>query len=145
MEVIIDSATLISIVEDAFTICSGEEFSLTATNYSDSIVWYSNAFLDCNNCQTINLQSDTTTTFYAFGYTDGCESVDTITVSTLTPIDVLRFETICEGDSIDFYGQILKLDGIYEQTIGNCDSTIVLELEVESIYTSLHERRNLRG
>jgi gliding motility-associated-like protein len=126
----VDSALIVNIVEESFTRCIGEDFTLTVENYLDSVVWYPSNEVDCYSCNTVNIAIDSTTTFFAIGYSDGCESIDTVTVFVEEPIERTQLATICEGDSILFDGSYRKSSGIYNLIIGDCDSLIRLDLYV---------------
>lgn len=76
------------------------------------------------------------TGIYPLPYPDqnGCDSlvVLNLVVNPVIPPTIFT-ESLCEGESYDFYGQILTTSGSYTQTYTNlngCDSTIVLQLTV---------------
>jgi gliding motility-associated-like protein len=76
------------------------------------------------------------TGIYQIPYPDqnGCDSlvVLNLVVNPVIPSTIFT-ESLCEGESYDFYGQILTTSGSYTQTYTNlngCDSTIVLQLTV---------------
>ena len=77
------------------------------------------------------IYEDTLSTVY------GCDSVITLTL-TVNPVYYTTLnETICQGESYDFFGQSLLQDGIYQHTVqasdGN-DSIITLNLTVLPTY-----------
>jgi hypothetical protein len=91
----------------------------------------------------LSVTPEITTTYTITGiYTDGCESENlseslTITVNPVytTPVS----EKICEGSSYDFFGTILSEAGTYQHTltsVSGCDSTIVLTLNINPVYTT---------
>ena len=72
---------------------------------------------------------------------NGCDSIVTLN---LTVLDILRTDltdSICDGESLDFNGQILTTSGTYTHTstssIG-CDSVIMMELTVLPINTETY-------
>lgn len=83
--------------------------------------------------------------FYEEGiYTDslvsvhGCDSIETFQLIIRDSIGSESNGQICEGESLDFNGQILSEEGVYTtvlSTAEGCDSTVTLFLEVEPIYT----------
>jgi len=66
---------------------------------------------------------------------DGCDSVVNIIVLPLLPDIINIEETICEGETFEFNGEIISEEMVYEQTLTNqvgCDSTTFLLLNVEA-------------
>ena len=94
----------------AATICSNERFDFngrllnTAGTYIDTL----RSFADCDSIVTLDL--------------------------TVNPIQVRSISaSICEGDTYNFLGNILSISGTYRDTLNtfqNCDSIIILNLEV---------------
>ncbi len=65
----------------------------------------------------------------------GCDSTVTLTVTVNPPSDVSIETTICEGDSLFFDGQYLRMSGTYQDTLmdsNGCDSVVELTLHVNS-------------
>lgn len=64
----------------------------------------------------------------------GCDSVLTLTLNVIEPIRIERNSTICEGDSVFFYGAYYSVEGAHEKRLTSlvtgCDSIIVLNLKV---------------
>jgi len=112
----------------------------------DSTVCYTLTFLDtvyqqvneqiCAgssiNWEGLTLDTDTLVcvVYPAF---NGCDSTICLTLDVLEPIVTSQSESICEGDTYDFYGQILTSEGTYTEDLtafNGCDSTIQLSLIV---------------
>ena len=64
---------------------------------------------------------------------NGCDSVITLTLNVNPMYSTEVYDTICEGESYDFFGQTLTQAGGYihnAQTVNGCDSVITLTLTV---------------
>lgn len=64
---------------------------------------------------------------------NGCDSIVTLYLTVNTSYEVELYDTITEGESYVFGGQIIETDGVYTDTlysITNCDSVVVLHLTV---------------
>ena len=68
---------------------------------------------------------------------NGCDSIVTITVTVDPILTTSTFDTVCQGDSVQFAGQMVGAAGIYYDTLSSsstgCDSVIDLTLTVLSI------------
>jgi len=83
-------------------------------------------------------QTGTVSDSYVFHRTtiNGCDSIVTLSLEVNPTYTVPVTQTICEGDSIDFFGVFIHEAGEYTnttQTIKGCDSTIILTLVVDTI------------
>lgn len=68
----------------------------------------------------------------------GCDSVAQLNVIIVSNTQMVRFDTICFGDSIRFGNQFIKAGGSYQRSLknsGGCDSTIVMNLFIRPQYT----------
>lgn len=131
----IDSTSGVDILQDAMTICAGESITLNIQNLQDSVRWFPEENVDCVSCASVEVQVDTTTTFFVTGFLAGCLSIDTVTITINPVVQDVQIETLCDGDSILFYGVYLKNEDVYEHITDDCDSIITLFLEVEEVYT----------
>jgi len=64
---------------------------------------------------------------------NGCDSLITVDLSVGTEVQVILYETICEGDTYAIYGIVADTSGIYTTTVdgtGACDTVVTLELFV---------------
>ncbi len=62
-----------------------------------------------------------------------CDSVLQLTLYVLPPDSVQMQQTICYGDTFNFFGNLLYISGTYHYTLTSthqCDSVIILELQV---------------
>jgi gliding motility-associated-like protein len=72
---------------------------------------------------------------------NGCDSTHTITVNFLPNITTTEDVFICEGESIEIFGQQISEPGIYQETFtgsNGCDSTHVITLAEETFSGSAY-------
>ncbi|MEO1261672.1 MAG: T9SS type A sorting domain-containing protein [Bacteroidota bacterium] len=61
------------------------------------------------------------------------DSVTITTIEVFETVETLSSATICDGETVQFYGHILNQTGVYQtvlSSVNGCDSTITLTLEV---------------
>ena len=66
----------------------------------------------------------------------GCDSIVNLTLSVNPILSSSEIQTICDGETYTFYGQVLTTAGSYNQTIQSttgCDSIVTLDLVVNPI------------
>ena len=111
--------TLVLVVDDAIqtnfadTICLGETYDF--------------------NGQILSVAGSYSQTFSSQA---GCDSIVTIDLAVINPVDSTLNEEICEGDSFDFNGQMLTVSGTFVDTLtssAGCDSIVTLNLLVNPI------------
>ena len=121
---------------DQTSLCEGESTTLHAQP-SGGTGNYTYSWTPANTLNNANIQSPVATppvgtTTYTCHVSDGLSSQDvsvTIVVHPNEEADV--FETICENDTYNFFGDVLQSPGIYDHTIETqfgCDSVIHLHL-----------------
>ncbi len=91
-------------------ICPGQSFPLGPNSYSTAGT-YTERFTSANSC----------------------DSIVTLNLSVQPTINVTENETICDGQSFPFDGQVLTTGGTYSGTFvsaGGCDSVVTLNLTV---------------
>ena len=111
--------------------CQGDNTTLTVTG-ANSYVWNNgstDASITVNNAGT-----------YTVTGTDanGCSNIATKTVSVNPTYNTPLTQSICQGESYNFYGQNLTTAGTYThtlQTVNGCDSVLTLTLTVKSLPT----------
>ena len=113
------------------TICQGETTTLTA-NGGNSYVW-------SNNSTQATFTTLTAGTYTVTG-TDGngCSSTASANVVVNPTYNTPISQSICQGESYNFHGQILTTSGVYTHTLTSaqgCDSIITLTLTVNSLPT----------
>jgi hypothetical protein len=105
-----------------------------------------NAALNASICQgdsyTFDTQLLTTSGVYSNVFTSslGCDSTVVLTLSVNPVYNDTLSATICQGENYAFGSQTLTETGIYIETLNSiqdCDSTIVLELTVIEVDTSV--------
>ncbi len=92
------------------TICNGNSYTFFAQTLTQS----------GNYTETVQTQ-------------DGCDSIITLHLTVLAPITTTLSESICQGGSYDFNGDILTIAGVYADTLAstqNCDSIVTLTLSI---------------
>ena len=70
---------------------------------------------------------------------NGCDSVITLTLTVNPVYNTPVSAAICDGDSYNFFGQILTTEGTYThtlQSVSGCDSVIALALTVNPLYNT---------
>jgi gliding motility-associated-like protein len=129
----LDPGTVVDIGYDTVEICQGESFTFSVNGFDD-YQWTPAGFLDCSNCPVVTTTPDTSITYILVASTDeGCISVDTVAVLIVTDTaDVTYTESICEGDSIEFFGTWLVQPGDYEyfENTGSCVVHYTLTLDL---------------
>jgi hypothetical protein len=120
-------------------LCIGETLQLTAqtSSHPDAVYHWTgpNGFTSDEQNPTIpNVTFDNAGT-YTLVITAGGLSGDPKTTDVVInePSFIFIEDTICEGDSYDFYGELLETSGVYTYTINeeNCGSFVVLTLTVK--------------
>ena len=140
-----------SVIFDGQIITTGGTYldSVTSSSGCDSIITLVVTLLQ-NSTSTINTSicqgdtiiilgnpfSSTGTQIDTILAANGCDSIVTITVVVDTVLTTSLFDTVCQGDSIQFAGQMVGSSGVYTDTINSsatgCDSIIDLTLTVLS-------------
>ena len=111
--------------ERAATICHGDSAEFNGEFYYESGI-YSEAFTSIH----------------------GCDSTETLGLTILDSLGSDFSTSICEGESIDFYGEILTEAGTYQtvlSSVAGCDSMVTLFLEVEPVYEDTSELTIVHG
>jgi gliding motility-associated-like protein len=154
----------IPLISNSISICEGASYLFQGQNYSQPGT-YTIISSDAQGCQTNNEliltisstinssinpsicqgdnftiagQSFSETGSYpvTFQAVNGCDSIVTVNLSIYPILSSSQIETICDGESVTFYGQILTVSGSYIQnlqTTNGCDSIITLNLIVNPI------------
>jgi photosystem II stability/assembly factor-like uncharacterized protein len=124
---------------DDWFICEGEEVVLNAAlpGCTDCYYQWSPTLGDQSQQTVIPLS---TTTYIVEVERGGCTQSDTLTVFVNAPSLNTINETICEDESIEIAGQEFSEAGLFEISLTDafgCDSTILLELELEELQIPL--------
>ena len=146
------------------SICTGASYTIGGQSFSTAGTHQAvvNGVNGCDSTITLNLslipniQTDLTESIcqgssYAFGNqtltnageysqtlqtSTGCDSIVNLSLTVNPILSSSQFETICDGESVTFYGQTLTVAGSFNhtlQTTNGCDSIITLNLIVNPI------------
>ena len=115
--------------------CQGDNVTLTASG-ANSYVWNNASH---NASITVNTTDAGVFTYTVTGTdTNSCTNTATKTVTVNPTYNITVYDTICDGESYDFFGQILYVDSTYTHTLytsKGCDSVITLILTVNPLPT----------
>lgn len=135
MSITIDRSGEVQLIDT--TICKGDILNITLEDVYDEIHWIPTAAVNCDTCTSIII-NDAVSEIVVFARSQDCISRDTMRIS-YRDIDTTSItEMICSGDSIFFEGNYVSLPDIYMSTltgVNECDSIVVLELEVIQVLT----------
>ena len=95
-------------------ICAGDTFDFHGESLTDAGVY-------TDTLQTVS----------------GCDSIIVLNLSVNPVYNTPLSDTICAGDTLHFFSQLLTSEGIYTdtlQTVSGCDSVITLNLTVNPVY-----------
>jgi gliding motility-associated-like protein len=146
------------------SICNGTSYTIGGQSFSTAGTHQAvvNGVNGCDSTITLNLtlipnlQTDLTESIcqgssYTFGnqtltnagnYSQtlqsvaGCDSIVNLTLTVNPILSSTQIETICDGESVTFYGQTLTVAGSYNHTlqaVNGCDSIVTLNLIVNPI------------
>ncbi len=158
------------------TLCEGETYSFNGTNYNSTGSYTATltSSSGCDSIVTLNLTvnpisyQNTIHTIcagdtYSFNGSDyntsgtyiatltsstGCDSIITLDLTVLQPIQTILNEQICNGDSYSFNGTDYNTSGTYSTTLSSslgCDSTITLNLIVKEVLTEVIDQQICNG
>ncbi len=136
------------------TLCSGEAGQIGAATNSNYIYsWTNNQGLSSTTIAAptvslVNTGSSSITQTYTLqanlaANPNSCPSYDQVNVIVLPVPSRIAYDTICNGSSLNFYGQTLTTAGTYSVSLdmspAGCDSSVTLNLATLPIYqTSLN-------
>lgn len=155
------------VVNNTVNICQGETYSFGGNNLTTAGT-YAETFQTISGCDSIvnltlvvnpvfNSSSNlgicqgTTTQFYgqtlstSGSYThtlqavNGCDSLITLNLTVNPSFSTSSNLSICQGITMQFYGQTLSTSGIYThtlQSVNGCDSIVTLNLTVNPTFSS---------
>ncbi|MFT6335715.1 MAG: gliding motility-associated-like protein [Saprospiraceae bacterium] len=119
------------IISNNQIVCPGDEVLLSTTLMYDTLNWYIDDQVICENCDSLLVTPIEEFTIHVIANSTGCISTDSILLTILpTYLDTI-YEKICFGDSIVINGESYLDSGVYSidsQTLAGCDSIIVLLL-----------------
>ncbi len=119
-------------------VCRGEDLSLTTNIVFQNYQWFPNEPLDCADCPTVILQTDSSLTVSVLADNgDGCFSTDTVRIEVVEDVNINETIAACEGDTIHYRGLELVNSGFYTDTIQSleaCDTFFSLDLNFNQSY-----------
>jgi gliding motility-associated-like protein len=131
------------------TLCSGESGQIGSTNNTNYLYnWTNSQGLNATtvSAPTVNIVNSGTTTITQT-YTlqanlainpNSCPSYDQVNVVVLPVPSRVTFDTLCNGQTLNFYGQTLTSAGSYTTSLdmspGGCDSLITINLTTLPVY-----------
>jgi len=116
-----------AVTVNSTTICLGQSATLTA-NGAISYFWSSGG---TNNVEIVT--PITTSTYTVTGISSGCSSTALSNVIVKANLSGTVNQSICQGNSFTFNGNVLTASGTYYDTlvsVDGCDSTLILNLTI---------------
>lgn len=148
VQVILNQATAFDLGNDTL-VCTGQAITLTGEADFMSYEWFPKENLSCDDCPSITVQPDTTTTYTLIAELEpGCISTDTIRIAVGKPTTEELQVSICEGSSVLIFGEEENEEGLYSQTFASqagCDSTVNISLTVLATIRTQEELRICEG
>ena len=138
---------------DAYELCEGESTTLHAQP-AGGTGNYTYSWTPANTLNNPNVQHPVATpplgaTTYTCHVSDGLSAQDVnVTVMVYPNMEADIFESICENQTYNFFGDIIQSPGVYDHTIETthgCDSTIHLHLSNWDIYETPVTRHFCHG
>lgn len=122
-------------------VCFGHPLSLALSGF-ESYQWYPKPVFDCDTCAMISMIPTVTQTLKVTTIDEsGCFNFDSILVS-VVPEDGIFEEnwTICEGETIEVFGEPVSETGIFSKFITNGDCEFEHVIYVEKLDTTLIQK-----
>jgi hypothetical protein len=138
INILVDSIAVLDLGPD-LEVCEGGSLEFALEGY-ESYEWSPGDYLSCDDCPnpTVTPESDITYTVVASNL-DGCVSVDSVTIILLPGFETSEEIDLCEGQSVEVFGEEVTDAGVYEMTFSSqdgCDSThTVTVVLLDNIFT----------
>ena len=138
---------------DPSALCEGESTTLHAQP-AGGTGNYTYSWTPANTLSNANIQHPVATppvgtTTYTCHVSDGLSSQDvSVTVTVYPNMEADVYQTICENETYNFFGNVLQAPGVYNHTIETthgCDSTIHLHLSNWNTYETPITRHFCQG
>lgn len=116
------------------SVCFRDSVVFDIITEENEILWIANGeeLVSCTDCDSIKVSLDTTSWVTVLAGDGRCYVEDSILIYVNEPIEIIQFDSICQGDSILFDGIYRKSSGVYQSMMNGCDSVFILNLEVLS-------------
>ncbi|HPN71406.1 MAG TPA: hypothetical protein PLZ32_17885, partial [Saprospiraceae bacterium] len=111
-------------------LCEESLSGIEVTKPFELIQWLPADNVSCDTCTFTRIVSDTSFNLIMITSRNGCIDSDTAFISILPVAKSFEKISICGGQAVNFYGQILDQTGTYTFNKGACDSLITLDLIV---------------
>lgn len=127
------------------SICPDEQYALEISYPYDVVRWFPADMVDCDTCLRVHVHTAVPAMLIAVAQIGECISVDSIFIDIQAAHTASDYRTICRGETVEFYGDIISAGGTYSHTTGQCDTVFILHLEVAEAYNSLLAAQVCRG
>ena len=128
----VDSAGMLDLGPDLM-LCEGGSYSFDVSGF-ETYEWIPADYLDCPTCPDATSTPEEDISYILTATTaDGCISIDTISINLIPGFMTEESIDICQGQSIDIFGEEVSEAGIYSETFSaqnGCDSTHTITLAV---------------
>lgn len=128
---------------DTIESCYQEELSIDVGSEFHNLTWYNNHTNSCDDCSVIEERFDSSGYLHILARLGECIIADSVFIKIKQPVILDQEEQICFGETYSFYNQTLYSNGSYQHTIGNCDSIILLNLQISEEADTLLETRTI--
>ncbi|MEO1712370.1 MAG: gliding motility-associated C-terminal domain-containing protein, partial [Bacteroidota bacterium] len=126
-----DPETIARVTPEFETICPGEQVTYEVDPVFDTYLWIPDDFLSCSDCPNpTSTPEEAISYIFIGGFDNGCYSVDTVFIN-IQIIETSENITICEGESVEIFGEQISTPGAYSETftsVDGCDSTHTVSL-----------------
>ncbi len=118
-------------------VCPGDTLCLVASGF-DSYQWFPTEVVDCPDCDTVKIVTDTAVLIRLVGSTDlGCISVDSLQINIGGETSTLDTLGLCPGDTLSVFGMDVTAPGTFTDSIINNNCLVVSTIEVVPLDTVL--------
>ncbi|MCG8328318.1 MAG: gliding motility-associated C-terminal domain-containing protein [Chitinophagales bacterium] len=132
VEITLDPGFTIELGEPVY-ICPDDSVEVEVLSNYTSFQWFPGESTSCENCASTVLRPDTTTKYTLVAEGGGCFSSDTLSVIVYPSYEMSDTISLCFGDSVDVFGQVVDEAGVFQNTYSSfqgCDSVITIVVEV---------------